>query len=604
MINYRLYEDFGSFVKKDGVEFRVYAPNAKFVSVVGDFNHYNSYKNPMKKDENGIWSLSIKEAKEGDTYKYFIESKDGRDFLKSDPYATFAEIKPKSASVIFNSNYKFKDKLWMNNRKNTNNKESPISIYELHLASWKRDENGEYLTYKEMANKISKYVKKMKFTHIELLPITEHPFDGSWGYQTTGYFAPTSRFGTPDEFKYFIDVMHKNEIGVILDWVPSHFATDGHGLIAFDGTAIYEHPDPKRGYHPEWKSNIFNYGDDYVKSFLISSALWWLEEYHIDGIRVDAVASMLYLDYARNHGEWEANKYGGNENLEAIGFLRELNREVGKNFDDVLMIAEESTAFLGVTDKKEGLGFDFKWNMGWMHDSLRYFKLDPVYRQYHHHELTFMFWYAFNENYMLPLSHDEVVHMKGSIINKMSGLYDWKFSNMRAMYSFMYAFVGKKLLFMGNEIAQFNEWHYEGELDWSVLGYDSHKGIQKMLIDLNKVYREEKAFYCDTKENFEWCNQDDSKNNAIVFERVFGEDRIVVVCNFSGQELLNYYVPVTEKGKYKLIFNSDNTKFNGSDKSKKRIFNSKKFKINSKEDIIEININPLSVKFFKLEGKM
>jgi 1,4-alpha-glucan branching enzyme len=602
MIDYKLYEKLGSFVKKNGVEFRVYAPNAKFVSVVGDFNHYNSYKNPMKKDSNGVWSVTIEQAKEGDTYKYFIETNDNRDFLKADPYAKFAELKPNSASIVFKSNYTFKDKKWINSRKEINNKKAPISIYEVHLASWQRGENGEYLSYKEMANRLSKYVKKMKFTHIELLPITEHPFDGSWGYQTTGYFSPTSRFGTPDEFKYFIDMMHKNGIGVILDWVPSHFATDGHGLIAFDGTAIYEHPDPKRGYHPEWKSNIFNYGDDYVKSFLISSALWWLEEYHIDGIRVDAVASMLYLDYARNHGEWEANKYGGNENLEAIEFLRELNREVGKIFDDVLMIAEESTAFLGVTDKKEGLGFDMKWNMGWMHDSLRYFKLDPVYRQYHHNELTFMFWYAFDENFVLPLSHDEVVHMKGSIINKMSGLYDWKFSNMRAMYSFMYAFTGKKLLFMGDEIAQFNEWHYEGELDWSVLDYDTHHGIQKMLIDLNKIYREEKAFYCDAKENFEWCNQNDSENNTIVFERVFGEDRVVVVCNFSGKELKNYYVPVTKKGKYRLIFNSDNTKFNGEDSSRKRVFKSKKFDINEKENIIDIDINPLSVKFLKLDN--
>jgi 1,4-alpha-glucan branching enzyme len=597
----KLYNRYGSFPKKEGVKFCVYAPNAGYVSVVGDFNAYDKAKHPMKRDEHGRWSTLVKEAKEGDTYKYFIVAQDGREFLKADPYARYSEVKPASASVIFQSRYKFKDSEWLKKRAKSKQTEQPISIYEVHLTSWQRGENGSYLSYKEIAKRLCKYIKKMHFTHIELLPITEHPYDGSWGYQTTGYFAPTSRFGSPDEFKAFIDTFHKADIGVILDWVPSHFATDGHGLIAFDGTALYEHPDPRRGYHPQWKSNIFDYGNPYVKSFLISSAIWWLQEYHLDGIRVDAVASMLYLDYARENGEWEPNIYGGNENLEAIDFLRSLNKEVDKHFSDAMMIAEESTAFLGVTNKDEGLGFDFKWNMGWMHDTLRYFKLDPIHRQHHHHELTFMFWYSFEENYVLPLSHDEVVHMKGSLVNKMSGLYDWKFANLRAMYSFMYAFTGKKLLFMGDEIGQFNEWHYESELDWSVLDYPAHNGLFNMVAELNKIYKNEKALWCDKQINFEWCNQNDYENNVIVFERIDKDERLVVVCNFSGQELHDYYVPVTQEGKYTLIFNSQRKKFHGEDEDKQRVFRSQQFCIAEKEHILRVHLKPLCVKFFKRE---
>jgi len=504
MTDSRLYNKYGSFVRRGGVDFCVYAPNANYVSVMGDFNAYDKDANPMKRDDEGNWSVTVKNAVEGQTYKYFIVSQDGREFLKADPYARYSEVKPNSASVIFRSRYEFNDKTWLKQRKKGKKENNPISIYEVHLVSWHRDENGGYLNYKEIAKRLCKYVKKMNFTHIELLPITEHPYD----------------------------IFHKAGIGIILDWVPSHFATDGHGLIAFDGTALYEHPDPKRGYHPQWKSNIFDYGSPYVKSFLISSALWWLREYHIDGIRVDAVASMLYLDYAREEGEWEKNIYGDNLNIEAIALLKELNR----------------------------------------HDTLRYFKLDPINRQYHHHELTFMFWYSFEENYILPLSHDEVVHMKGSLINKMSGLYDWKFANLRSMYSFMYAFVGKKLLFMGNEIGQFNEWHYEGELDWSVLDFPAHAGLSN-----------------------------DYQNNAIVFERIYDNERVVVVCNFSGKRLEDYYAPVSAEGKYKLIFNSDAKKFNGEDNSRKRVFKSEKFTISDKEDMIRVDLNPLSVKYFKLD---
>ena len=592
MITYDLYTTLGSFVRQSGVEFKVYAPHAQAVFVVGDFNNYDDTKHPLTQ-HNGVWEGVVHEAQEGDTYKYYIISKDGRTFLKADPFAKYAEIKPNSASIIFKSSYIFKYQ-----------RPQPvdaISIYEVHLGSWKRDD-GLYMNYRKLAKELIRYVHRMGFSHIELLPITEHPFDGSWGYQTTGYFAPTSRYGSPDDFKYFIDCCHQKGIGVIIDWVPSHFATDGHGLIAFDGMALYEHPDPQKGYHPEWKSNVFNYESDYVKSFLISSALWWVQEYQIDGIRVDAVASILYLDYAREVGEWTPNEYGGNLNIAAIDFLKLLNKAVHQADETVLMIAEESTTFLGVTDKHEGLGFDYKWNMGWMHDTIRYFKLDPIARQHHHHELTFMFWYAFNEHYLLPLSHDEVVHMKGSLINKMSGLYDWKFSNLRALYSFMYAFVGKKLLFMGNEIAQFNEWHYESQLDWDVLNFPAHLGIQTMIATLNKVYQNEMALQHDQLENFQWCNKDDYQRNIIVFERMYENDTLCIVCNFSGASYQNYYVPVSTFGKYRLIFNSDSPKFFGSDTSRKRIFKTKMFQVAEKNHVFEVDLHPLCVKFYKLEN--
>jgi len=589
--NYKLYNKLGSFVKEDGVIFKVYAPNAKSVSVVGDFNSYNNRKNRLRKNKVGIWSGKVANAKEGDSYKYFIQAQDGREFLKADPFARYAEVKPNSASVIFDSSYEFK----YNNPK----KEENISIYEVHLGSWRRN-NGKYMSYKDLTRNLIKYVKRMGFTHIELLPIMEHPFDGSWGYQDTGYFAPTSRYGSPDDFKYFIDVCHKNNIGVILDWVPSHFATDGHGLIAFDGEALYEHPDHQKGYHPQWKSNIFNYDSDFVKSFLISSALWWVEEYKIDGIRVDGVASILYLDYGRVEGEWTPNEYGDNLNLGAIDFLKKLNFHVHKKNKNVLMIAEESTTFLGVTDKKEGLGFDYKWNMGWMNDTISYFKLDPIYRKEHQNDLNFMFSYAFDENFILPLSHDEVVHMKGSMINKMSGLYDWQFANLRSLYSFMYAFMGKKLLFMGNEIAQFNEWHYEGQLDWEVLEYPKHQGVQKMIKELNSIYSKEKALQYDTPNNFEWCNADDASRSIFVFERIYKKERIAIVCNFSGASYENYYTPVSMAGKYRMIFNSDSSKYGGTDSNKKRIFKSTSFNIANKEHMIKLDLTPLSVRFFKL----
>ncbi|NPA82121.1 MAG: 1,4-alpha-glucan branching protein GlgB, partial [Epsilonproteobacteria bacterium] len=471
----KLYEKLGSHLikEKEGVYFAVWAPNAEYVSVRGDFNNYNTSSHPLKlrEDGSGIWEGFIKNIKPGITYKYHIKSKyHGIVHDKSDPYGFFWEVPPKSATRVWDiEGYEWRDKEWMKIRKNKNSLHSPINVYEVHLGSWRRkvEEGNRYLTYRELADELVEYLKDMNYTHVELLPITEYPFEGSWGYQVIGYFAPTSRFGTPQDFMYFVDKMHQNGIGVIMDWVPSHFAVDMHGLINFDGTALYEHQDPRQGYHPEWGSIIFNYGRNEVKAFLISSAMFWLEKYHIDGLRVDAVASMLYLDYARKDGEWIPNKYGGNENLEAVEFLKELNETIYTSNEGIISIAEESTAWPMVTKPPYmgGLGFGLKWNMGWMHDSLDYFKKDPIYRQYHHDRLTFTIWYTFDENFILPLSHDEVVHMKGSLINKMPGLYDDKFANLRALFSYMTAHPGKKLLFMGGEFAQFAEWNYKESLD-------------------------------------------------------------------------------------------------------------------------------------------
>ena len=453
-----LYEKFGAHImeidNKEGVYFAVWAPYARYISIVADFNLYNSYTHPLKKreDKSGIWEGFIEGKLKGKTYKYFIEAPNGEKLYKADPFGFFYEKPPKSASIIWDLNYEWEKS--GHSKKSINTSDKPVNIYEVHMGSWRKKENGSYLGYKEAAKELSKYLKELNFTHIELMPITEHPFKGSWGYQTTGYFAPTARYGTPQEFMEFVEIMHRAGIGVILDWVPSHFAVDGHGLINFDGTSLYENQDFRLGYHPDWKSHIFDYKKPQVRAFLISSAHFWFEKYRIDGIRVDAVASMLYLDYGRKNAEWLPNIYGGNENLDAIEFLKKLNQSVHKDFEDIFMIAEESTAFSGVTKpvKEGGLGFDFKWNMGWMHDTLKYLKEDSYFRKYHHDVITFSFWYAFNERFLLPLSHDEVVHMKGSLINKMSGEYDEKFANLRVLLSYMIAYPGKKLLFMGESL--------------------------------------------------------------------------------------------------------------------------------------------------------
>ncbi len=611
----KLYEKLGSHVMKrrgkKGVYFSVWAPNAKQVSVVADFNNYDCSKHFLKlrDDDSGIWECFIEGVKDKETYKYYIVSKiEDKTFFKTDPYGFYCEKPPKSASVIYDiDGFKWKDKKWMQKRGEINAHDKPISIYELHLGSWRRkvEENNRELTYEESALELSQYVQSLNYTHIELMPITEYPFDGSWGYQATGYFAPTARYGTPKEFMKFVDIMHKKGIGVILDWVPSHFVTDGHGLSNFDGTCLYEHKDPRLGFHPEWGSAIFNYGRNEVRAFLISSASFWFEKYHIDGIRVDAVASMLYLNYARKDGEWIPNRYGGNENLEAIDFLKQLNMSLYSEFKDILMIAEESTAYPKVSKPidKGGLGFGFKWNMGWMHDTLKYFSLNPIHRQYHQEQLTFSIWYAFDENFVLPLSHDEVVHMKGSLINKMAGDDNQKFANLRAMFAYMIAHPGKKLLFMGGEFAQYREWNYKESLDWHLLKESRHKGLLKMISKLNFLYKNEKALYqYDAEhEGFEWIERVDALHNTISFFRKSDDidETIIVVCNFADKKRENYRVAVPKEGKYKMIFNSQDRKYKGWSYENESIYNSEKVLAWGRENSIGFDMPPLGVVYFK-----
>ena len=575
----KLYEKLGSHPmeagKKKGVYFAVWAPNAKSVSVRGDFNNYDPEKHPLqlRGDDSGIWEGFIEDVQTGPTYKYHIVSGlHGIVHEKSDPFAFYSEKPSKSASRIWSlEGYRWKDEAWMKARKQHNAHDAPISVYEMHLGSWRRkvEEENRYLTYTEIAEELVPYLKEMNYTHVEFMPLTEYPYFGSWGYQVVGYFAATARFGTPHDLMALIDALHQNGIGVIMDWVPSHFAVDMHGLINFDGTALYEHDDPRQGYHPEWGSIIFNYGRNEVRAFLISSAMFWLEKYHIDGIRVDAVASMLYLNYAREEGEWIPNKYGGNENIEAVEFLRQLNHSVYGEFPDIMMIAEESTAWPGVTRPTDigGLGFGFKWNMGWMHDSLKYMSFDPIYRQHHHHQLTFSMWYAFDENFMLPLSHDEVVHMKGSLINKMPGSVEQKFANLRALYAHMMAHPGKKLLFMGGEIAQFAEWNYKQSLDWHLLEYPLHEKLRKMISDLNGIYRDYRALhqYDEKREGFEWIDDGDYQKNCISFMRKSDnpDETILVVCNFADRVERNYRIGSPFGGQWVEIFNSQSEYYEG-----------------------------------------
>ncbi len=603
----KLYDKLGCHFMEGGVYFALWAPNAKEVSVVADFNGYDHTKNPMMKrdDDSGIWELFVEGVEEGFTYKYHIISKvEDRVLLKSDPYAFYCEKAPKSASIGYDiEGFKWGDEEWIKKRASINSHDKPINIYEVHLGSWRRKENGEFLSYKELAKELCEYVKSLNYTHIELMPITEYPFEGSWGYQVTGYFAPTSRYGTPKEFMEFVDTFHKEGIGVILDWVPSHFVTDGHGLGVFDGTCLYEHQDPRLGYHPEWKSAIFNYGRNEVRAFLISSASFWYEKYHIDGIRVDAVASMLHLDYGRKEGEWIPNRYGGNKNLEAIEFLKQLNSSVYKEFEGILMIAEESTAYPKVSRpvSEGGLGFGFKWNMGWMHDTLKYFSLDPVYRQHHQDRLTFSIWYAFDENFVLPLSHDEVVHIKGSLINKMAGNIEQKFANLKALFAYMIAHPGKKLLFMGGEFAQYKEWDYKGELEWYLLNDDKHRGLLKMIKKLNSIYKNEEALYSYDGEHrgFEWVERVDSTHNTISFFRRGKKESVVVVCNFADKKRENYRVAVPNEGRYKMIFNSQDDRFGGWSYENEGIYESEKVLAWGRENSIGFDMPALSVVYFK-----
>jgi len=611
--HYEIFEKLGANITTvDGVQgtlFAVWAPNASRVSVVGSFNDWDGRRNPMRiLEASGIWELFVPGVSQFDKYKFEIKTYSGDLLLKSDPYAKFAELRPGTASVVYDiNNYKWNDKKWMDARKKQHPTEGPMSIYEVHLGSWKRvvEEDNRFLTYREMAEDLVKYVKDMGYTHIELMPVAEHPFDPSWGYQVTGFFAPTSRYGTPDDFKHFVDVCHQNNIGVILDWVPAHFPKDENGLGKFDGTALFEHNDSRQGEHPDWGTYIFNYGRKEVKNFLISNALFWLREYHIDALRVDAVASMLYLDYGKNYGEWVPNEYGGRENIDAVEFIKHLNSIVQHEMPEALIIAEESTAWGGVTaDVSHGLGFGLKWNMGWMNDFLNYISLDPVYRKYHHNELTFSMVYAYTEKFVLVLSHDEVVHGKGSMIGKMKG-DDWqKFANLRASYGFMFGHPGRKLLFMGNDIAQYAEWSEAKSIDWHLLEYDSHNKLNRFVKDLNELYKQNDALWANDFDpyGFEWIECNDAASSILSFVRKGKKDDnlLVFVCNFTPVTRA-MRVGVPRGGKYQEILNSDNEIYGGSGVVNSQILEAEKSNYNGREYSVEINVPPLGVAVFRYE---
>ena len=588
--HYDIYKKLGAHVttqgKKQGVYFAVWAPNAAKVAVVGEFNDWATDANPMKKTGPiGVWETFVPGAAVGDFYKFYIKAQDGRDLFKADPYANWSEMRPGNASRVADiSGFKWTDSAWIKNRQESDPKEKAVAIYEMHPGSWRKhpateqDPDGFY-SYREIAHTLTEYVRRMGYTHVELMGIAEHPFDGSWGYQVSGYYAPTSRYGKPEDFKYLVNYLHKNKIGVILDWVPAHFPKDAHGLAEFDGTCLYEHADPRQGEHPDWGTKIFNYGRNEVKNFLIANALYWVEEFHVDGLRVDAVASMLYLDYGKSDGQWVANKYGGNQNLEAIEFFKHLNTLVRGRNKGVMMIAEESTAWPKVTgdvEKENGLGFSFKWNMGWMHDFLEYMKLDPIYRKYNHNKMTFSMTYAFSENYILVLSHDEVVHLKCSMINKMPGLYDDKFENLKAGYSFMFGHPGKKLLFMGQDFGQFQEWSEARELDWYLLREERHQQLQEYVKDLLHMYKKYPALCANDNgyEGFEWINADDGDRSIYSFIRWSPTKRnnLLFVCNFTPVERKDFMVGVPKKKQYKLILNSADPKYGGSFETEDTVF--------------------------------
>ncbi|HJB47437.1 MAG TPA: 1,4-alpha-glucan branching protein GlgB [Candidatus Mediterraneibacter surreyensis] len=576
--HYEIYEKMGAhkvtYKGQEGVYFAVWAPNARRVAVVGDFNGWDFEANYMERQEPvGIYTCFVPGVREGDLYKFCIETQQGKRIFKADPFANYAELRPGTASRVTDiSHLKWTDSAWMTRRETWDHRENPMSIYEVHLGSWMRhpgrDDEGFY-TYREFADAIVKYVKDMGYTHVELMGMAEHPFDGSWGYQVTGYYAPTSRYGTPEDFAYMIDHLHRNNIGVILDWVPAHFPRDAHGLADFDGTPTFEYADPRKGEHPDWGTKIFDYGKPEVKNFLIANALFWIEHYHVDGLRVDAVASMLYLDYGKQDGQWVANKYGGNENLEAIEFFKHLNSVVLGRNKGAVMIAEESTAWPKVTGAPEdgGLGFSLKWNMGWMHDFIEYMKLDPYFRKNAHHMMTFASSYAYSENYILVLSHDEVVHLKCSMLNKMPGLGFDKYANLKVGYAFMMGHPGKKLLFMGQEFAQLREWSEERELDWFLLAEPEHQAIQNWYRDLLHLYKKNKALYeMDSHpEGFEWINADDIFRSIYSFERHSKDNKknLLFVCNFTPMERPDYRVGVTRRKQLKLVLNSDEKKYGG-----------------------------------------
>ena len=612
--NYEGYSSFGAHpATVDGVagtRFAVWAPNAIVVSVIGNFNDWDTRRHPMRQRTGGVWEIFIPGVGPGMPYKYAVKSRfRGYSQMKSDPYAFWMETPPKSASIVTDlSRFEWHDQEWMERRANTNALDRPISFYEVHLGSWLRGEYHQPLGYRQLASKLVEYVKRMGYTHIELMPIAEHPFAPSWGYQVTGYFAPTSRFGPPEDFMYFIDCCHQAGIGVVMDWVPAHFPKDAHGLAFFDGTALYEHEDPRMGEHRDWGTLIFNFGRNEVRSFLISNAMFWLKKYHIDGLRVDAVASMLYLDYSREPGQWIPNIYGGNENLEAIDFLRKTN-ELVHQVQGAITIAEESTAFTGVSRPVylNGLGFTMKWNMGWMHDMLHYFERDPIYRKYHQNDITFSMIYAFTENFVLPISHDEVVYGKRALLDKMPGDEWQRFANARAFLSYMYAHPGKKLLFMGSEIGQTAEWNYESEVQWWLLDYEIHRKFQTFCTALNALHQSEPALYeVDFQYwGFEWIDFHDSENSIISFVRRAKQrdDYLVIVCNFTPTPHYNYRIGLPEAGGYREIFNSDAEIFGGSNMGNGGYIQAEPTESHGRPASAKLIIPPLGVMAFKPEKK-
>lgn len=613
--HYKIFDKLGSNLINvedvQGVHFAVWAPNSKRVSVIGDFNSWDGRRCPMRLlGSSGIWELFIPHIKEFENYKFEIKTNAGDIIEKSDPYSTYFECRPKTSSKVFNINkYIWTDEEWLKKRLKEDVLDKPINIYEVHLGSWKKkytEDESSFFNYKEIAEALISYVIEMGYTHIELLPLSEHPYDGSWGYQVTGYYAPSSRYGTPDEFMYFINKCHQNNIGVILDWVPGHFANDVHGLVRFDGTALYEHEDYRKGQHLIWGTYIFNYGRNEVRNFLIGNVMFWIEKYHIDGIRMDAIASMLYLDYDRNEGEWMQNEYGSKENIEAIEFLKHMNSIIEKKYKNVLIIAEESTTWRGVTKSvaEGGLGFNLKWNMGWMNDFLSYIEKDPIYRKYEHNKLTFSMMYAYTEKFILTLSHDEVVHLKKSMLGKMPGDIWQKFANLRLSYGFMYGHPGKKLLFMGSEFAQHEEWNYKEGLHWFLLDYDNHKNMQLYVKDLNNFYKTDKPLWeIDfSYEGFQWIDCDNSDMSVVSFIRKSKSGDITIfVCNFTPIPNLNFRLGVPYKSAYKEVLNSDNIKYSGSGIINIGVITSENIPYNFRDYSIVIKIPPLGITVLKMD---
>ena len=612
----RIYNHLGAQIRTIdgvvGVNFAVWAPNAQGISLIGSFNEWDGRRHPMqKRSPSGIWEIFVPEIGVGQQYKFRVTLKNGEQIDKCDPYGFFAEVPPRTANIIVDLNsYDWTDDEWIEQRNQNDQLEKPISIYEVHLGSWRHqnDNHNGWLNYRDLAHQLVEYCQQMGFTHLELMPVSEHPFTGSWGYQTVGYFSATSRYGTPEDFMYFVNHCHENGIGVIIDWVPAHFPKDPHGLARFDGSALYEHADPRQGEHPDWDTLIFNYGRNEVRNFLISNAMFWIDKYHIDGLRVDAVASMLYLDYSRSEGQWVPNEFGGRENLEAIQFMKQMNETVHAEYPGVMTIAEESTSWGGVSRPTYcgGLGFSLKWNMGWMNDTLRYFQQDPIHRQYHHDELTFSLIYAFTENFQLPLSHDEVVHGKRAMLDKMPGDLWQKFANLRLLYSYMWSHPGKKLLFMGSEFGQWNEWDCNSSLQWELLQWESHQGLQKCVADLNRLYvREPALFEVDFESSgFEWIDCADHHASVLSYAR-FSKNRdeiIVVCCNFTPVVRADFRIGVPQAGYYREIFNSDSSFYAGTNVGNGAGAHSEDIAWNDREQSIQINLPPLGVTMLKLKA--